>query len=121
MKNNFVLALVALLLSAQAYAEKTDLELVSQQGVAHFFTLSKPWIVDKVYVEGVARSFCKDKTVCRTHFWEKGKAKPRGYPLTDKEVSTEVASYVQNKNTGLSRMEWSCKAFPKMPKGECFK
>ena len=115
-----LLMLVALSIAPFAQAEKTDLELVSQQGVAYFFTLSKPWIRDQAYVERTARAFCSDKQVCRFHVWEKGSTTPRGYPMTDKEIAAEVASFEQNKSTKLSRMNWSCKVFRHLPKGQCF-
>lgn len=116
----FLAGFLAGLCVTGTWAEQTDLELVAQQGVAYFFTASKPWIQDRSYLEKAARNFCHDKPICRTHFWEKGTAKPRGYPMSDKEVATEVASYQQNRNTKLSKMHWSCKAFTDLPKAECF-
>lgn len=113
------IGLAAVACSGIASAEKTDLELVSQQGVAHFLTLSKPWITKRDYVEKVVRGFCYNKDICRVHLWEKGKARPKGYPVSDRELATQVASYVQNTNTGLSQLRLSCKMFPDVPKDQC--
>lgn len=103
-----------------ARAEKTDIELIGQQGVHYFFVVSKPWILDASYIEHAARSFCADKVICFAHFWERGTPAPRRLPMTDAQDRAEMAVFRVNKNTGHSEMLWRCGVYPNATKKNCF-
>lgn len=103
-----------------AGAAETDLELVGQQGANYFFVVSKPWVLDKKYVESVVSNFCAQRAVCAAHVWERGVAMPGGFPLSDKELSTQLASYRSNKNSGLKEMLWRCGAYEGVTPKNCF-
>ena len=119
-KLSLAITLIGAALSAGASTSKTDLQLIGQQGVHYFFTLSKPWIEDQRYVGDTLTSFCSTKDVCIAHIWEKGQAAPTKFPLSDKEVSLEAATLQFNKNTKRSNLLWSCKKFPSAGKDQCF-
>lgn len=120
-KTAYCIALgIAALVPFSVQAEKTDLELVGQQADNYFFTLSKPWILDKNYINRIAKGFCSNKNICFAHFWEKGKAKPNKFPLTNKEINAQMATYRINKYTKKEVILWSCKHFPGTPNDECF-
>lgn len=104
-----------------AYAERTDLELVGEQGVHYFFTLSKPWSQDQKYLKQVSQNFCSTKVICITHIWDpKDGRAPKSLPFTDKQVDNEVVTYQGNKNTGRSKFIWNCKKFPNESTANCF-
>lgn len=120
MKKNVVFGAAALLIFTHAHAEKTDLQLTGTQGVHMFFTVSSPWSENQKYLEGVLRGACYGKPVCFSHVWKKGDAAPRKFPLSDKAVATELATFQQNKHTGLNKLLWSCKRFHVTDKTKCF-
>lgn len=118
--NKLLCIIFLLTLTPTALAEKTDLKLSGQQGVHYFFTVSAPWSSNPVYIENVFRSFCSDKRVCITHIWQSNEASPKKLPLSDKEVSSELATFQSNKNTGRSELLWNCKRFKGKNLNNCF-
>lgn len=123
MKKLIVVALLALAGCSDKVkqSEKTDLQLVGQQGVHHFFTLSKPWIDDMGYVQKEAESFCASRDICFAQFWEAGTAAPKSFPLSDEEVATELAAYRINRNNGSEVMLWQCERYPESTSKNCFR
>lgn len=107
-------------IATPAIAEKIDLKMTGQQGDNYFFTVPKSHATNQEYLLNVSKGMCFNKTYCYIHIWEAGTAAPTRFPLTDREVKAQIASYTSNKRTGKEAMLWSCKKFPKTPKSACF-
>lgn len=115
------IAIVGMLfLPLLAQAEKTDLEMTGQQGVHVFMAVSKPWAEDQAFIERTVRGICSGKRICISHIWDKKSGAPKAFPLTDKQVKDELATFQMNKNTGREELLWNCKIFQKAPKNSCF-
>lgn len=114
MKAKFLACVIGCALSFSVLAEQTDLKLIGTQGTQYFFTLSKPWILDAGYVEGVAKNFCSGKRMCMAHFWEAGTPAATRLPMTDAQVRAEMATF-QN-----GRMLWRCGQYVVANSSNCF-
>lgn len=118
---NILATTIALLsICTAAHSQPSDLELVGGQGDHYFFTLGAPWVHDHAYIRRSAENFCKNKPVCYVHFWEKGTASPKLFPLTDRETVEELGTFQLNRKTGRHRMLWNCRKFPATPQARCF-
>lgn len=109
-----ITCLAACFFFTSAAAEKSDLTLIGTQGTQHFFTLSEPWISDHKYIEHVSRATCGKKPLCMAHFWKKGTPAAKRLPMTDAEISSELASFQNGK------MMWRCGAYKVANSKNCF-
>ncbi|CAM4079904.1 hypothetical protein BOTU111921_10535 [Bordetella tumbae] len=109
-----IAAIAAAFFSSAAQAAKTDLELISSQAAHHFFVVSKPWILDSSYLEGVASKFCSGKRACVAHFWERGTPAAKALPMSDAQAKAEMATFQGN------RMLWRCGKYKVATDKNCF-
>lgn len=121
MKKSILITFLATLgFCGSAFAEKTDIELIGQQGTHYFFVVSKPWITDAGYIENSGKAICASKSVCIAHFWERGTPAPTRLPMTEAQAKAEMAVFRVNKNSGLSEMLWRCGKYQHATEQNCF-
>lgn len=92
---------------------------VGAQGDMNFVVVEPPHDSQAQFQQAVA-SICAGKTHCFVHFWESAAGAPRGLPMTDAQVDSEIAAYRQNTYTNLARWRWRCEVLTNLPQQECY-
>jgi hypothetical protein len=90
------------------------------QGVMNFVAIDKGRERDRDVYRFAIAELCGVKPVCQVLFWPADTGAPKSLPMSDAQVASQVAHWQFNSHTGLRRLLWSCKIFPKTPKDECF-
>lgn len=70
--------------------------------------------------ETIARSKCGSSEICKVGFWYDVADMPKNIPMTEKQVSAQVAQYEWVKLTGFNRTLVKCSEFPGTPSDKCF-
>jgi hypothetical protein len=95
-------------------------QLNSKQGTVNFVVIDKNQAKKQDTYRFAIADVCGTKPFCKVLFWVAGTDAPKSLPMSDAQVASQVADWVYNSHTGLSRLLWSCKTFPNTPKNECF-
>lgn len=106
----FVSTIFALILSAcgedvDTQAKPTvEYERTGGQGKIHFVYVESIPEINKMSYREVASKICKDERICIVMFWNDRTSIPSSIPMTNLQVSSKVAHYNLNKNTGVDRL-----------------
>jgi hypothetical protein len=117
-----LISVAAVLLASSIAVEGADegWKLIGQQGMVHFVVIDKNQINDRQVYHLASAEVCSDRPICQVIFWAADSDAPKSLPMTDQQVSAQVAVWNSNSNIQLKQMLWSCKMFPDTPKTECF-
>jgi len=82
--------------------ERSLLKAQGQQGVSFFVLAPGSLIVDPGRLEQQSRQFCDENggSICQVFVWTNPQLVAGGFPLSDKELRSQVAQYERNKHTG---------------------
>lgn len=79
------------------------------QGMMQFVLVAKAREADTVVYQRAIRALCKAGKHCYLLFWSDRREVPQRLPMTDRQASTQVASYTKNPKTGFEEMLWNCR------------
>lgn len=68
--------------------------------VMHFVLVESQYIGDIAKLREFSKFICEDKAVCFAMFWDKKYYLPETVPMTNQQLSNQVAHYSRNTNTG---------------------
>lgn len=77
-----------------------------------------PAAAEYAAVAAAAKELCGTAANCKVIGWPSGSALPPAFPLTDAEVSTQIASFTLNRATGAEELLVKC-ATIKAPSERC--
>lgn len=84
--------------------ERPEWQKIHSQGKMNFVYVNSSAGNDKSAYEFIAEKVCKKEKVCTVIFWDEKENVPTEMPMTDEQVNTQVAHYVQNKHTKYKHM-----------------
>jgi hypothetical protein len=68
---------------------------------------------------GLAKDACGAEPICGAGIWVDAATAPRGFPMTDREVASEVFHYRVNRHTGYEQTLWNCGLYPQDDAANC--
>lgn len=94
--------------AAPTETQSTKVVFANQRELARDMTaVNIPNNSNRDAVEEAARELCDGKDFCKVLGWPEGTSVPRGFPMTDREVSGQVFSYSLNRQTGMDEAVWT--------------
>ena len=82
-------------------------QITGKSGIMYFVAIEPAQKNNEDIYRFAVGEACAGKAICQVQYWV-GNA-PRGFPLTDAQVSSKLVQWQQNLNTGLRRWLVNCK------------
>ncbi len=67
----------------------------------------------------IVREECGTRSFCKIMGWTDPAYEPRGFPMTDREVSAMTFSYSLNRDTGYEQVLWNCDIYKDVDSSGC--
>ena len=70
-------------------------------------------------MQTAAKTACGQEAICKVVIFRPGTVLPTQFPMTDREVSEQIASYTRNRNSGADELIARCDVVKDTPAASC--